>query len=179
MPCASSWSDPDGLVLHSDDLADIDKVELSACVGVWGVNGHCLAVGAGAGMGIAAPFSLVLRGQIEVTEFDFVIGRDVVEVGFLESGFALGVGIVENPFVVRVRYVGVVAVHGHGFFPDDFDFASVITKDIERGLATFRLGPHADVFRVAPDEVGCVAGGIEDEEVTAVKVGGDHAGGKA
>jgi hypothetical protein len=35
------------------------------------------------------------------------------------------------------------------------------------------------VFRVAPDEVGCVAGGIEDEEVTAVKVGGDHAGGKS
>jgi len=117
---------------------------------------------------------------MEVAEIVARAGGDVEKVRLLMTDRALRIGVVEDPFArFPDREIGVVAVYGHHILTDEFDFVRRVFEKIEAVLLSFRPGPGADVFRIAPDEMGGEAGGIEDVEIFPIEIGGEHAGGKA
>ena len=116
-----------------------------------GVDADFFAVGAEAGVGVAAPFAGVFPGGIEVAEWDDVGGFDIEEVGILIA-VLIGVGVVEDPFVAGEE--SAVAVLGHGVLADDDDFFGIMVfKEIETFAVGRLVGEGEDMCGIAPDEM--------------------------
>ena len=103
----------------------------------------------------------------------------MIQIRILVAILFAGVGVVENPLIVRVGHIGIVSVLGHDAFADNFDFVGLVSEHIESVSLSLWLGPGTDVLVVTPDEVRRVTGWIENVSFAAIHADSKHTRGKA